>query len=89
MFTISIRVDTMNVTSEEVNQNPTANSELYLLLITIKLSIFMALKIGQALVHLYSCHNKRVIDKHHNTSIARLQKITSKAGDNLEAGLSK
>lgn len=88
MLVVNIRFDTMNTTATEVSQKTTTNSEFYLLIIMIKLTIFMILKVGKTVLHLYSWHNKKVIDKHHNASIARLRKITSRTGDNLEAGLS-
>lgn len=87
MLLISISCDTMNSTSQETNQSSTTNSDLYLLIIVIKLSIFVALKIGQTLMHLYSWHEKRVIDKHNRITVAKLQEITSRANDNLETGL--
>lgn len=71
----------------EVNDKSTTNIELYLLLIVIKLSIAIAFKVIQGVIHLYSRHNKRII-KHHNTQIAKIQRITSAASENLEAGLS-
>lgn len=88
MFTISISCTTMNSTSKEPDRNPTINSELYMLIIVIKLSIFMAFKIGRSLVQIYSCHKKSIIDKHNRITIAKLQRMTAKANDNLEAGMS-
>lgn len=78
----------MNATrSIELNQEPVGNNiEFYLLLIVIKLSFLIISKVGIALVQLYKLHNKTVIDKHNNTTIARLKELTSKLGDS-ENGL--
>lgn len=88
MLTIDIRFNKMNATYSEPNKNTDTNSELYLLLIVIKLSIFIVLMIGKGLLHLYTCHNEKIINKHDKASIARLQKLATKTGHDLEAGLS-
>lgn len=71
----------------EVNPIPKNNNELYLFLILIKVSIIMTVKVCQTLVNLYSYHNKKILDKHYGTSIKQLRKITLRAIDDLEAGL--
>lgn len=88
MLSIVIRYDKMNETqTTELNQEPlNNNSEFYLLIIMIKLSILITVKIGQALVRLYRLHNKKVIDRHDSTTIARLKELTTKVG-NCENGL--
>lgn len=80
---IVIKYDKMNSTqSMESNQEPVKNnSELYLLIIIIKLSILLISKIGQALVCLYKMHNRKVIEQHNSTTIAKLRELTSKIGD--------
>lgn len=82
MLEVTVRYNTMNVTTEDIPVNPTSNSEFYLLVIMIKLAILLALKICQTCANLYTTHNKRVIDKFNKRSIKKLQK----ARDDLEAG---
>lgn len=88
MLSIVIRYDKMNETrSTKLNQEPESNnSEFYLLIIMIKLSILIALKIGRALARLYKLHNKKVIDRHDSTTITRLKELTTRIG-NCENGL--
>lgn len=76
--TVSEKMDTK--TDEKSN-----NGEFYLLIIVIKLSILMAAKIGQVLVNLYGAHNKRIINKHNKTSIAKLEKSSKKNPSEAEA----
>lgn len=86
MCSVVIDFTTMNHTSTELSQSSTSgSSEFYLLLIVVKLSVLLFLKVGRVLVRFYELHNKRVITKHDEASIARLQKLFSKTSDDLQA----
>lgn len=84
MCSISIEYRNMNATNTKVHQAPKSDGELYLLIIVVKLAILMAIKIGQTLVHVYKMHNRAVIKKHDDVTIARLRKLAT-AVDNVES----
>lgn len=87
MLSIAIRFDNMNATSTgPIHEPVNSNGEFYLLLIVIKLSILIASKIIQASVHLYKLHNKKVIESHDRSTVARIKGLIPNNGDG-ERGL--
>lgn len=57
-----------------MNETKLQNVELYLLIIVVKLSIFMGIKILKACLKAYHFHNDKVINRHNKSSIEELAK---------------
>lgn len=69
---------TMNTTNIEKHTVQNEQVELYLLLIVIKLTIFFSIKVLKSCAEIYRAHNKKVINKHNKTTIAKLAKKIEK-----------
>lgn len=73
MSTIAIEIK-MNNTVIEQQVRSSDKTELYILIILIKLTVFALLKIAKACANAYTSHNQRVIHRHNKTSIAEMQR---------------
>lgn len=74
MLSVTFQFNTMNTTDVEMGKKTRSNSEVYLLLIVVKLTVLVIFKLIRICAAAYTVHNRSVVRKHNNTVLEHLQR---------------